>query len=348
MKNNFHIALLALLPCLKVSAQPTITSADLPVAGLAFTVIQDSTYIAPVPAGGANVTWDYSGLQNLLTDTIGFVASAGTPYASSFPGSNLASQADNLTDWTYSTTNSSGFYIDGGATPSFILRYNPPTLFIPVPFTYNQTRSNIARFVQDTAFVDTTGTPRNLRFILNIQSNFLSDGYGSLILPNGTFNNILRIRNTEIVYDSLLVELFPGNWLPVSSSASQTTYYRYFEAGSASSYILGIEADSLGINSVSSEYRGQWVLLNTPVIASPNLVSVYPNPANQYFSVSGEMLTQRSRLLLIDASGKTVYDQPLRNPDMEQIPVDGLAEGLYQLLLYGEGGSQTVRVMVRH
>jgi hypothetical protein len=348
MKRNFYLTLILAISILPLAAQPTLTTADLPVPGLAFTLIQDSAYTAAIPAGGANVTWDFSGLRNLVTDTIGFGAAAGTPYAAYFPTSNMASQADNMTDWTYTTSNSSGFYLDGVANPSTVLRFNPPSLFAPVPFTYNQTRTNIARVVQDTVIVDTSGTSRNIRFILHQQSNFLADGYGNLILPNGTFNNILRMKITELTYDSLLVEFAPGVWLTLSSSVSQSTFYRYFEAGSPSSYILGIEADSLGNTSVSSEYRGQWLLLNAPALASQSKIIAFPNPADAYLQLEGELFRPGTLLRLLDASGRIVREEVMTGVDKTSLPVRELSPGLYQLLILSENETRAVRVVIRH
>ncbi len=348
MKRKLYLTFFSAILALPLLAQPTLTTADLPVAGLAFTMVQDSTYNAPIPSGGANVTWDYSGLQNLLIDTIGFGAAAGTPYAGSFPTSNLASQADNLTDWTYTTSNNSGFYIDGVATPTLTIRYTPPALFAPVPFTYNQTRTNIARIVQDTVIIDTTGTPRNVRFIQNQRGDFLADGYGTLILPNGSFNNILRMKNTELTTDSLLVELLPGTWTLITSSASQTTFYRYFEAGSPSSYILGIEADSLGVNAVNSEYRGQWVLLNTPALTKDEELSVYPNPAHDLLTIQGAGLKQRSSLTITDASGRIILERLAVSAERATIPVDALSNGMYYLIVQGETGSSRIPILIQH
>ena len=85
---KIYLALLFSIPFL-INGQ-TITQADLPHAGTAFTMGNDTTYTAPVPAGGMGQVWDYSGLLNHRTDTNGFIAAAGTPYASCFRGSNFA------------------------------------------------------------------------------------------------------------------------------------------------------------------------------------------------------------------------------------------------------------------
>ena len=68
----------------------TITTADLPTAGLAWITGNDSTYSQAIPSGGTGQTWDYSTLQNLENDTAGFINAAGThnKYFRNLPGRN--------------------------------------------------------------------------------------------------------------------------------------------------------------------------------------------------------------------------------------------------------------------
>ena len=70
---KIYSLLIGFLPLLTF-AQPTITQADLPTAGKGWRVARDSAYVAAIPAGGAAVTWDYTGLINKETDTAGFAA----------------------------------------------------------------------------------------------------------------------------------------------------------------------------------------------------------------------------------------------------------------------------------
>src|SRR5436190_10473190 len=87
-------------------AQITITQADLPVVGLAFTTAHDDNYSAPIPAGGASQTWNYSGLLNTYQDTVVFIAAAGTPFAAQVPSANLATYDPSSGSYSYFTTNS--------------------------------------------------------------------------------------------------------------------------------------------------------------------------------------------------------------------------------------------------
>ena len=113
MKKTIHLIFALIIFSLSVSAQITLTQSDLPVAGTAYIVGADSAYNAAITPGGANQSWDYSGLVNSVQDTIGFIAASTSPYASNFPLANLASH--NVVDsmWTFFISNPTGFYING-------------------------------------------------------------------------------------------------------------------------------------------------------------------------------------------------------------------------------------------
>src|SRR5438552_886883 len=110
--NKLYFLLLPLLPFIAIS-QPTITQSDLPGAYSGWRTARDTNYTASVPTGGANVTWNYSGLQQVEIDSTGFIAPTGTPYASIFPTANLAAFDWKMGNWSYWDNNSAGLYING-------------------------------------------------------------------------------------------------------------------------------------------------------------------------------------------------------------------------------------------
>src|SRR5689334_15551108 len=95
------ICTLALSLLLSGAYAQTLTQSDLPFAVLGWTSGTDTNYTDPVPAGGAAQSWDFSTLQYSYVDTSGFGVSAGTPYASTFPGANLAAHKLSTDEWTY-------------------------------------------------------------------------------------------------------------------------------------------------------------------------------------------------------------------------------------------------------
>ena len=333
-------------------AQITVTQADLPVVGLAFTTAVDTNYVSVIPAGGAGQTWNYSGLLNFDQDTVGFIPAAGTPFAAQFPTANLATYSPSTANYAYFTSNSSGFYQNGvtdSAITGGVLAYNPANLFIPVPFTYNDTRTSNARAEILASITDSTGTV-NVRITHNVESNFLCDGWGTLQLPNATHNNTLRVRVTEQAIDSLFIDLTGlGFYIFFGADTSTTINYRWIGNGPAA-YLLGIEADSLGTSSVSSEYLLNYIVLGTQNIgADLNRVQTYPSPAADRVHFKWNSNLNPTGLVVSDATGRVVMNAEMRGMSTLDVPVSGMANGIYYYQLKLDNGTmEKGKFMVAH
>ncbi|MFM7218169.1 MAG: hypothetical protein ACKO1U_09140 [Bacteroidota bacterium] len=339
MKRFLPILLLS-ISLMAANAQPTITTAQLPIAGLAWTTANDTNYFASIPAGGANVTWDYTGLLNQYLDTLGFTSATGTPYAGSFPTSNLAAyDAPNLT-WGYYTTNNSGFYQDGFVDANgSVFALNNGALFVPVPFTYGNTRTSSTGFTIDTSL---SGT--NLRITIAVTSDFLADGYGTLLLPNSSYSDVLRVKGTDLTTTTVAAEAFPGTgiYVNVSTSQSQTTSFRYYTQSQAS-FVLDIEADSLGTTSNSSSYLVQSVILSAPTAEAGAALSVSPNPADNFVTITITDSGVRS-IALYSLDGRS-FNLPLLGMGAEKrLDTGNLPEGLY----FFKAGMSVGKFVVKH
>ena len=354
MKKNYYSLLLVLILAGTASAQITINQSDLPVAGLAYTLAGDDTYSAPIPAGGASQSWNYSGLNNFFTDTTAFIPAAGTPYAAQFPSANLASYDPNGGTYTYFITNTNGFYTAGAADttlPGGGIFFTPPYLYVPTPFTYNSTRNSSARAqINFSVFDSSTMTNYNFRINHNVQTSFLCDGWGSLTLPNATYNNTLRVRVTEHNYDSLLVDLLGiGFYTLVSADSSTSVAYRWVGHGPAL-YLLGLETDSTGTMAISSEYLDNYLLLGTQTAPSPRAVATaYPNPATDKVRFAWSTAFDAVTLTLYNVAGQRVVETAFAGMQQLDVPVGHLPPGLYTYRLSARDGSQaTGQLVIAH
>lgn len=345
---KIYFLLMIFLP-LTGFTQPVIDATDLPVAGFAYTTGTDTAYHTTMLPGGASQTWDYSGLINQIPDTMGFIPASSTPFAFQFPGANLA--AVNLSEATYSyfTSEPTGFYFNGAISPGVnMILQGQGMLFAPVPFTYNDTRSNVARMVLDTTITNTLGTFL-YRYIVNFTTNFIADGYGTVILPNGSYPDVLRLKVTQITYDTILVDPGAGGWVTVDMSAVQKTMYRFFQHGQLASYILGINADSLGINTDYSEYLTASVLLGTPDNSVRSTVASYPNPVSNVISFSGIAGNRNAHIRMYDVTGHLVLENHLTGTTGNSVDVSELPNGVYFYDIVTENASPYKgRFIVQH
>lgn len=335
------ITLLIFIPF--IGRSQTLTTADLPVAGLGWQTGNDSTYTQAIPAGGTSQNWDYSTLQNLLYDTAGFISSAGTPYASSFPGSNLAGYDQESGTYTYFTTNSSGIYLDGIASPSLFFIYETSQLYFPVPFTYGDVRNTFSRIQIDTVYLG-----NNARFVLRTNSTFTADGSGNLTLPSGQFNNVIRIKETATTYDSLSLDIGGGIYVPVSNSASQVTRYSFLKPGNPVALILSLEADSLGQFATSSSYfTGTFVsgISNTAEVAK---IKTFPNPANTILNIDLRSANDINSIDIFDLKGTLIKNITPDASGITAIDVQDLSTGIYQYSVTGKHTKYSGSFQIQH
>lgn len=343
---KIYLALLLAYP-FSLLAQPTLVQSDLPFSGLAFTLGTDSTFNANIPAGGAGQTWDYTFLSNLLTDTAGWIPASGTPFSSTFSGSNLASYDQPTATYTYFTSNSTGFYIDGFASSAQNYVLSPPLCYVPTPFTYGDSRINVARNILDTTVVDSLGISHSLRNIFHISSSFSADGYGTLLLPNGTYQNTLRVRNTEVTFDSLFSLIGPLQLL-ISNSTRQSTYYKWYQHGGSANYLLGIKADSLGIYAVNSEYLLNFIVLDVPKSIVSVELKPYPNPSSDWITVQGSDEFKNGILELYDSRGSLMQEFSFSDSEEIRLDVRRLQNGLYHFNLKGSAAFKKGAFLVQH
>ena len=219
--------------------------------------------------------------------------------------------------------------------------FNPANLYLPTPFTYGNTQNSYYRFVVD---VD-TALPY-FRLVHRVNQTFNGDGWGSLTLPNATYPNTLRVKNVQTVYDSLSTDVLGlGFYIPVSSTASQTTNY-YWLRTQQPAMVLSIVADSLGNNGVSADFFEGSAITGLPDHTAQEKanVSVYPNPATELVTVSLPAPgTQQSVFRLTDVTGRVIRETSLEGILQYAFYVKNLEKGVYLWSVESSSGRLIVR-----
>jgi hypothetical protein len=183
------LSLIFLLSPLSISAQPIITSSHFPTDGTVLSTIECWPVSWQEDTIGENVIWDFSDLnpKTEIADTMEFNASEGSIFAERYPESNkfLKWTLGVGTAYVYYNLNDQNleelgvaFVSDNG---SFYLDYLDGESIIQYPAKY-----------QD-SWIDSL----ELMTINNVYKGVIAsevDGYGTLILPNGIFENVIRIH----------------------------------------------------------------------------------------------------------------------------------------------------------
>lgn len=208
--------ILLLFPISQLIAQPTNTTSPKP--GDIST--GEFAYVAGALPGalGANQTWDYQNLLDSAAESVTkFINPTATPYYSDFPTAQLAASIDD-TLYSYYTLPSGNLMLLGGRSAQERFEYAHPYITNQYPLTFGDTFWDSASLYlsvqgqKDTTLVlDTTEVT----------------GYGTLKLPQKTYNNVLQLRHIDVAIVSFY---FPGVG-EIKLPASTDTTFSYFVNG---------------------------------------------------------------------------------------------------------------------
>ncbi len=185
MKTYIPLLILILTSSL-IKAQPELNNDIFYTPGdyvIGFDVVGETAEDGP---DGANITWDYSHFESAAVSEIwsGSVVSPSETYDfGMFTEANVALELNNGTVRYWSNTNSLTSLGQGGNQD--ILELDVPATWITYPFTFGSSQSDQA---SGTLF----STCRDYDWSASSETHGV--GYGTLILPGGTYDNVLKVR----------------------------------------------------------------------------------------------------------------------------------------------------------
>ena len=332
-----------LLPALLLTtapalAQPTLTSStNLPTPGLTNTLYRASSAPATTTAiSGANVTWDYSTLSSSATVASTYAACPGTAFCDSFPTANLNGLEVLSNNTLFYNASSSALSIVGsrgaGATGGTAVNtyYSDPEDFLRFPMNYNSSYTDASRAAY-TAF----GFPASR----SASTTVVADGWGTLKLPgNNNFSNVLRVKRTSTVFDTVHSNPFPQN------ATANVTMYLWYSPSYKEFLMLVVQATS----TIGNATAVAWTLPNLAGVddASGNFhFTASPNPVHDRIAVRWTSGTEAA-LALQDLTGRTVLQTAGRGE--ASMDVANMPRGLYVLrATSADGSSRTQKIVLQ-
>lgn len=196
-KNTLFLWLsMLLISCnMYVMAQPTLSrDANFPSVGNGFSRVSCDTSSITAGAAGADQTWNFSTLTAAgIFQSGDYVLPSATDFASSFPTANIAEEFSggsvNFFSATAAKTEIVGFVSVNQLGQGTLITFSNPQTTMEYPFTYNDSFTDLA----NRQYGNYNGT---------VNTNTTADAYGTLTLPNGVFNNVLRTRSVINILDS--------------------------------------------------------------------------------------------------------------------------------------------------
>ncbi len=307
-------------------AQPTITGPGVNFIIGETLITYNGAYVSP-GSSGTNQTWDLTSISSTSTLSCNFVAPSSTSYGGSFPNANIAAATTNSSNIGYYLLNSSVMQNNGSRGNNITLAYSDPEDLLRYPMTYNKTFSDTwsTQFVNQSYLYYREGT-----------TTVTADGYGTLITPEGTFQDVLRVHILQSYQDSTYLDYDP---FIITYTNSQYLWYKegiHFQL--ASIYTL--------TSSFGQTYSGaSWSDNNVGIENYSNLItscSLYPNPVSNNLNIDLSLVkNQDLEINIINSIGQTINKSGLIKGNIGDnsinLNLENLPEGIYLALISSEG-----------
>jgi len=338
MKNTLFFCM-ALLCATSGFSQPTITaSTNNPVAGDKFIIRGCSTSGVSHGAAGAGVTWDFSGLVTSYNDSISFLACAATPYCDSFPGATLSTTFDG-SYYDYLVTDTEKFASLGSYDGTDLSRFTNPYAISMFPMTYGS------------ILVDTAAQNYDTTLFVSAIDSFIADGYGTLKLPSGTYENVLRVHIISYETDSV-----PDPVTPEVTYNRTDNYYWYVPGFRFILLAMFYDTSIASAPSLADVWYCKYDLPVPPPTAVGNIAMngnsfIYPNPAKDLlFARIVADKAEEASLAITDLTGKEVLTllKAALSPGINTISCNtsSLAPGIYVAHLTRSSGNFVEKIII--
>lgn len=301
-----------------ISAQPTVTSSISGTAGDVFSYEIMNADGFDVGADGADVTWDFSDITSTGSNNeYTFVTAASTPYDFEFTDANLA-QDDGAGNYTYYNSTSSVYAFYGAAILDVVAVYDDPEQLFVFPFSFGSTNTDDlhCEFTSGVEF-ERAGT-----------TTLEADAYGTLILPSGTYTDVLRIKTIQDYSDDAI-------GYPVLLNYYFQTYF-WVKEGIKGSLLEYAEQEVTGSfpSSTQTLLMNDNILISTIQNQEVLQLSVFPVPANEYVHISfQDKVFESSILSVYNFTGNIVLQTEMQNANMLSLDISFLPPGIYTAIL---------------
>ncbi len=330
MKKTCLLSFIVLFFSIIANSQIVVNNTDMPAVGDKINV---STAVSvgniDYTLTGADFTWDFTTLAPISQTVDTFVTVISTPiyyYPSFIASANQALKQANINLGILQMSNVYNFYNSSNTSYSLI-GYAAQINNIPIPLKYN-TADRIIKFPLNYGNIDST----NSIATLNIPSvGYFSetkkrknsvDGWGTLKTPYGTFP-VIRIKSVIYQKDTLSLDTIP---FPLPAIIRNIVEYKWIGKNFGIP-LLEITETSVGIMpsfTTTITYIDSVRNLNPfgiEKIISNESISIYPNPANDQFTLKYNLAKSVDvDIRIYDLTGKEIkiLDQGIKDKGNNQ------------------------------
>ncbi len=324
MKKLLQIVLISALFSYQSFAQLVTITETYQMPAIGDTIhYQDANTFGFDPVGTGPITdklWDFGSLMNTSTLDFWYVDAATTPDGSSFPNANLAKANSSEAGYFYYEANGNdiarwGWY----ASAANYGIYDNSVVEFTFPFTAGD--NNFSTYSGE---FSPLGLGEDSITIEDGEIVISADAQGTLILPNGTFNNVLRIH----LFEEFRIKAYMEG-LPVMNSLIEDDYYYWFH-DTILQPVLIYGKTFLNSSEEAEVLRYQPIDLTTHIdetdIVFPK-IDIYPNPSSGIVNISS--FENIDNIEIYDVLGKLIYNSDDIVNNFLKLDISDYPDGLY-------------------
>ncbi|HNS12715.1 MAG TPA: T9SS type A sorting domain-containing protein [Bacteroidia bacterium] len=331
MKTKLPTLLFLIAMCINLSvfSQPEVTSGNLPQTGDHVVIglcsdIPDATALNA--STGSGLTWDFSSLTEVEEQYFEFVDPASTPWGAEFPTATLCGiswdDAYSYYRVTGSSLNTVGFAILIPPSDTAKLVYTTEETIAPIPYSLG---------TMNTSSFSGTSYAQGFSVPFNGNIDFHADGDGTLILPNGTYSNVVkyhfyRTQSTGVTTST------KDQWAWVSED------FRF--------WLLLMETTYDGFNTTHRVWFDKSPESSTTSVQeiAEKTCTIFPNPVSSGSALYINTELAYDHLNLLDLSGRELKTFSKAE---KQFHLDGISAGVYLLKMSDKDGAVVLVRKVR-
>ncbi|MDL2262751.1 T9SS type A sorting domain-containing protein [Bacteroidales bacterium OttesenSCG-928-I21] len=329
-----------------VNAQISLTKeANMPRVGDTFTYHTFSSISLNSGSAGANQTWDLSHLGEGNKASKQYTSLSESLYPGKYPKADLVERTEQsgaTAEVYYSTA--SGLDIVGIYSAGFTeCTFSDGQNLISFPLSYNSVISETFAGQVENSMVGQT-------FARSGDIKITADGYGTLKLPYGTVENVLRVKTTSSYIDKYMGQTF--------ISYRDTSYYWYNAEtrNFIANYSVGYYSYSVLGDDFYQQYSSTSMYLSKDNLSSgvtdntiSRSISVYPNPANTNDVVYVDLAEndEVAGWSLFNSMGQKIQENISCQGEKIKININNYPTGIYYIKISGKNWETTKKLMVK-
>jgi hypothetical protein len=294
------------------------------------------TFVQQGPSG-AGVEWEFTSLDVVNSTTLSYISLQASGLASTFPTANVI-QDNGGGDLVVYRSSAAAYEQLGSASPDDTATCADPFLIMSYPLTFGDAFDDV---------VDCIETAGSNTYAISGSASSVADGWGTITLPFGTVNNVLRVRRVQ---DLVSEEFTPATQIRIddyswyrpgvhralfTTARNRVTLFGFLTLRDSASTV--IQDLNVGLDELVWHDIG---------------VDAWPNPATDRLEVTfGLSAGHKVSIDVVDITGGLV--RTTRRPTLvhgvqrEVIDVAGLCPGAYMVRVTDETGATGMRCFIR-